>query len=209
MNSHGGKDDDSDRRRGERVDVNHEFRAMETTATYVSDLSEHGVFVHTVECPAVGATVELRFTVLLDEPVVIQGLGKIIRIQENPAGVGVEFGPLSPEMVLRIQDAVSRQRPRSSGRPTHGVSEVFASRPIAAPEAVDEEEVTGVYASGPMGEGTPRVPVGDVEVTEVFEARTPESEETQVFDSGAPEPAAESAPVGGAETDLVRDPRKG
>jgi Tfp pilus assembly protein PilZ len=110
--------DESERRRGERVFVNQEFSDPDSrTPTYVSDLSEHGVFVHTRQKVPLGTTIELRFTVLLDEPIVIQGLGKVVRHQSAPVGVGVEFGPMSPEMVLRIHDVLARQRPRASGEP--------------------------------------------------------------------------------------------
>lgn len=148
----------AERRRGERVLVNNEFAQFDASGqTYVSDLSEHGVFVHTDESVPIGTTIELRFTVLLDDPVVIQGLGTVRRVQENPRGLGVEFGPLSPVMVLRIHDVLSRQKPRSAERvpeqapePPKGVptdrlqTGVFAARKAEQKDFDDAK--TGVFA---------------------------------------------------------------
>lgn len=107
-------DEVDNRRRAERVPINSEFAGV---PTFVSDLSERGVFLHTKEAVDVGTKIELRFTVLLDDPVTIEAIGTVMRKQADPPGVGVQFGPLSPTMVLRINDAVSRMRPRDLGPP--------------------------------------------------------------------------------------------
>ncbi len=104
-------DEAKERRRAERVPVNAEFGAM-PSMVYVSDLSEHGVFVHTFRFVALGTKVQVRFTVLLDDPVLISAHGRVVRHQQQPAGVGIEFARLDPETVLRIGDIVTRQRPR-------------------------------------------------------------------------------------------------
>jgi hypothetical protein len=104
-------DDASERRRAERVPVNAEFGAM-PSMIYVSDLSEHGVFVHTDKLVPLGTTLQVRFTVLLDDPVVISARGRVVRHQQDPRGVGVEFTRVDPLMVLRIGDIVAQQRPR-------------------------------------------------------------------------------------------------
>lgn len=109
-------DDGHDRRRAERIPINTEFAAM-PSATYISDLSEYGVFVHTDEPAAMGTKLKLRFTVLLDDPVIIAAEGRVVRHQHDPQGMGIEFTELDPETILRINDVVSRQRPRDSGPP--------------------------------------------------------------------------------------------
>ena len=58
-------DDDHDRRRAERIPIYTEFAAM-PSATYISDLSEYGVFVHTQQPAPMGTKLKLRFTVLLE-----------------------------------------------------------------------------------------------------------------------------------------------
>ena len=81
-----------ERRRGERYSVNHELASVgNTTISYVSNISESGVFVSTRHRLPVGTVVELRFTVLLDDPVVIGGTGKVVYHLDEPRGMGVEF----------------------------------------------------------------------------------------------------------------------
>ncbi len=109
-------DDQSDRRRAERVPVNAEFGQI-PAPTYVSDLSERGVFVHTDQRFALGTELTVRFTVILDDPVVIEARGQVVRVSNDPAGLGVEFVQLTPDMVLRLGDVVAHQRPHRLGPP--------------------------------------------------------------------------------------------
>jgi hypothetical protein len=109
-------DQDNERRRAERIPINAEFERMELTA-FVSDLSERGVFVHTDSMLPIGQVVELRFTVLLDDPVLVVTKGRVIRHSDEPKGMGVEFVQVEPDTLLRIHDAVARKRPRGSGPP--------------------------------------------------------------------------------------------
>ena|GEM_PF-1286060 len=107
MQSHDG----DERRRGERVAINAEFRQLGAErVTFVSDLSAHGVFVHTSNRLPIGTHIELRFTAVVEDPLSIQALGKVVRYQDLPSGMGVEFGPLSPEMVDRIESVLSEQK---------------------------------------------------------------------------------------------------
>ncbi|HRI06278.1 MAG TPA: PilZ domain-containing protein [Nannocystaceae bacterium] len=104
-----------ERRRGERYSVNHELASVgNTTISYVSNISESGVFVSTRHRLPVGTVVELRFTVLLDDPVVIGGTGKVVYHLDEPRGMGVEFVDLAPEMALRVADVVSQARAREA-----------------------------------------------------------------------------------------------
>lgn len=146
--------DGPERRRAERIPINMEFSAV-PEATYISDLSEYGVFVHTPRPAPLGAKIRLRFSVLLDDPVVISAEGRVVRHQggaQSP-GMGIEFTELDPETILRINDVVSRQRPRDSGPPLH--SEDEQTRVAAVPSAegtddkgdVDESEQTGLFRS--------------------------------------------------------------
>jgi hypothetical protein len=109
------------RRRAERVPVNAAFSEL-GDVTYVSDLSEHGVFVHTGDLLPIGAEIELRFTVVLDDPIVLLGRGRVARHQDDPKGMGIEFLSLSPETVLRIGDVVARSRPQDLGVPLSGAT---------------------------------------------------------------------------------------
>lgn len=102
-----------ERRRGDRIAINPEFAALEPgSLTYVSSLSETGVFINSRVRLPVGATIDLRFTVLLDEPIVIHGPGRVIHHQDEPRGMGVAFANLAPLMQLRVIDAINWYRAR-------------------------------------------------------------------------------------------------
>jgi len=102
-----------ERRRGDRHAINPEFAALGPgTLTYVSELSETGVFINSKVRLPVGAAIDLRFTVLLDEPIVIHGPGRVIHHQDEPRGMGVAFGIMSAEMQLRVIDAINWYRAR-------------------------------------------------------------------------------------------------
>lgn len=125
-----------DRRRGERHPINPEFAALEPgRLTYVSNLSEYGVFIHTRVRLPVGAAVDLRFTVLLDDPVVIHGPGRVVHHQDEPRGMGVAFVNLSAVMQLRVIDAINWYRARELS------DRAFRTRELSPEELsqIDEE----------------------------------------------------------------------
>jgi len=98
--------------------------------TPITDLSESGVFVCTSERPQVGAVIELRFSVFVEEPVLFCARGRVVRVMDDPMGVGVEFVDL-PERardVLRkilLRHEAQRARPSFAqtfdGLRTHGL----------------------------------------------------------------------------------------
>lgn len=126
-----------ERRRGDRHAINPEFAALEPgSLTYVSSLSETGVFINSRVRLPVGATIDMRFTVLLDEPIVIQGPGRVIHHQDEPRGMGVSFVNLSAVMQLRVIDAINWYRARGlSGE------QAFRTRELTPDELrqIDEE----------------------------------------------------------------------
>ena len=126
-----------ERRRGDRYAINPEFAALEPgSLTYVSSLSETGVFINSRVRLPVGATIDMRFTVLLDEPIVIQGPGRVIHHQDEPRGMGVSFVNLSAVMQLRVIDAINWYRARGlSGE------QAFRTRELTPDELrqIDEE----------------------------------------------------------------------
>ena len=134
-----------DRRRGERHSINPELAAQGSSLIYVSDLSEYGVFIHTRVRLPVGAAVDLNFTVLLDDPVVIHGPGRVVHHQDEPRGMGVAFSNLSAVMQLRVIDAINWYRARNVA-----VSEqAFRTRELSADELtqIDEDGEDGDESS--------------------------------------------------------------
>lgn len=105
----------ADRRRAERVPVNEEFRDAGTM--FVGDLSEQGVFLHCARPVRVGSEIAVRFTVLLEEPVVLTAHGRVVRVQKDPRGMGIAFTTLDSETKLKLYEVVSRRRPLDSGPP--------------------------------------------------------------------------------------------
>jgi hypothetical protein len=126
-----------DRRRGDRLPINPEFAALDPgSLTYASNLSEYGVFLNTRVRLPVGTPVELRFTVLLDDPVVISGIGRVVHHQDDPRGMGVVFGGLSAEMHLRVIDAINWYRARALS----GADRVFRTRELTPDELEQIED---------------------------------------------------------------------
>jgi Tfp pilus assembly protein PilZ len=179
-------DEPDERRRAERVPINEEFSGDEST--WVSDLSIGGVFVHTNELLPIGMVVELRFTVLLDDPLVIEAVGKVVRHSRRPSGIGVQFSTLEPQMRERVEQVLARQRPLDSGEPVrlpdpgHALAPGHArvsdpGAPVRADEASrlppepghasDSGEMT-VSLARPAPVGDLRLVAADDEVTKSF-----------------------------------------
>ena len=129
--------DRDDRRRGERLPINPEFAAQGPGLTFVSNLSEYGVFVNTRVRLPVGTAVDLRFTVMLDDPVVIHGHGRVVHHQDEPRGMGVSFSTLPAVMQLRVIDAINWYRARGTG-----TEQAFRTRELSPDELaqIDEED---------------------------------------------------------------------
>ncbi len=131
----------AERRRGDRFTINREFRKVDAgTLTYVSNISETGVFLNTTESLPLGTKVDLNFTVLLDEPVIIEAPGKIVYHSDNPMGMGVEFEVLSAEMALRVADIVSQQSSRRHGKRPVAEGPRIRTRDLTAEELAELEE---------------------------------------------------------------------
>lgn len=90
--------------------VNKEFASAEDFVDqYVSNISTSGVFVRCDEELTVGTHVNLQFTILADEVETISGIGEIVRVQEEPRGIGVEFRSMSEESMALIERLVGMQ----------------------------------------------------------------------------------------------------
>lgn len=128
-----------ERRREERIPINDEFGRSAAGENWVSDLSLGGVFVHTEELLPVGSMIELRFTILIDDPIVIEAFGKVVRHSHRPRGMGVEFAAIHPEMQQRIEDVLAHRRPLDSGTPLRLPE---PSEPKPATDEADEDTTT-------------------------------------------------------------------
>jgi PilZ domain len=87
---------DHEARREERVTINKEFESYDAFINeYVTNISRTGVFVRSKTPLAVGTKVNLRFTVIMDDIETIEGVGEVVRVHDDPSGMGVVFTELS------------------------------------------------------------------------------------------------------------------
>ncbi len=91
--------------RDDRVTINHEFASVdEFLAEYVSNISRSGVFIRAKKPLPVGTKVNLRFTIIMAELETVEGIGEVVRVQDEPRGMGVVFVTLTP----RSQEVIDR-----------------------------------------------------------------------------------------------------
>jgi hypothetical protein len=83
-------------RQDERLTINKEFDSFDQfVQEYVTNISRSGAFVKTSTPLPIGSQVTLRFTVVMDDVEVIEGVGEVVRIEADPPGMGVVFKKLS------------------------------------------------------------------------------------------------------------------
>ena len=88
--------DDANKRGEERVTINKEFESFDAfIQEYVTNISRTGVFIKSQAPLAIGTLVNLRFTVIMDDIETIEGVGEVVRVVEDPQGMGVVFRELS------------------------------------------------------------------------------------------------------------------
>lgn len=88
--------DEGPARRDERVTINKEFESYDAFINeYVTNISRTGVFIRSKTPLAVGTKVNLRFTVIMDDIETVEGVGEVVRVHDDPAGMGVVFTELS------------------------------------------------------------------------------------------------------------------
>ena len=97
--------------RDDRVTINHEFSSVdEFIAEYVTNISRSGAFIKTKDPLALGTKVNLKFTVIIDELETIEGLGEVVRVQEDPPGMGVVFVELTSHSQDMIAKLLTKRR---------------------------------------------------------------------------------------------------
>lgn len=83
--------------RGEpRLTINKEFDSFDQfIQEYVTNISKSGVFIRTKQPLPKGTRVDLRFSIIMSDIHTIQGEGEVVRVQDDPPGMGVLFVKLS------------------------------------------------------------------------------------------------------------------
>ncbi len=80
----------------------------------MADVSKSGAFIRAREPWPVGTRLRMRFTILVEDPEIFEGLGEVVRVSERPRGMGVSFVELT-EGSQRLLDkivAAKGARPR-------------------------------------------------------------------------------------------------
>ena len=83
-------------RRDSRVTINKEFESFDAfIQEYVTNISRTGAFIKSKTPLPIGTKVNLRFTVIMDDMETVEGIGEVVRVDDNPPGMGVVFRELS------------------------------------------------------------------------------------------------------------------
>lgn len=99
-------------RREQRVTINKEFESFDAFVhEYVTNISRTGAFVKSQTPLAIGTLVDLRFTVFMDDVEMIEGVGEVVRVQDDPPGMGVVFRELSSYSQQLIGRLLTLPRP--------------------------------------------------------------------------------------------------
>ena len=112
-------------RKSERVTINKEFDTFDQfIEEYVTNISRSGAFVKTSTPLPVGTEVDLRFTVVMDGIETIEGIGEVVRVETDPAGMGVVFKELSGYSARLIEKLLTRRAAEAKASPAalHGAA---------------------------------------------------------------------------------------
>ena len=97
-------------RKDERVTINKEFESYDAFINeYITNISRSGVFIRSKTPLAVGTRVNLRFTVIMDDIETIEGVGEVVRVHDDPPGMGVVFTELSGYSKSLIEKLLTNQ----------------------------------------------------------------------------------------------------
>jgi hypothetical protein len=104
---------DEGRRVEERVTINQEFESFDAfIQEYVTNISRSGAFIKCKAPLPIGTKVNLRFRVIADDIEAIEGLGEVVRVQNDPPGMGVVFTELTAHSTRLIEALLVQRRAR-------------------------------------------------------------------------------------------------
>ena len=108
--------DKGDQRTNVRVTINKEFESFDAfIQEYVTNISRSGVFVKSKQPLPVGTRVNLKFTVIMEDVETIEGVGEVVRVDTDPAGMGVVFTELSAYS-KNLLERLLTARPQGAGQ---------------------------------------------------------------------------------------------
>jgi Tfp pilus assembly protein PilZ len=96
--------------REDRLTINKEFDSFESFIDeYVTNISRSGVFVKRADPLPVGTEIDLKFTVIMDDIETVEGIGKVVRVQSDPPGMGVVFTHISHHSQHLLERLLTRR----------------------------------------------------------------------------------------------------
>jgi uncharacterized protein (TIGR02266 family) len=102
--------DSKPNRQADRLTINKEFESFDAFIhEYVTNISRTGVFVKSKAPLPIGTQVNLRFTVIMDDIETIEGTGEVVRVEQEPAGMGIEFRELASDSKVVIERLIAQQ----------------------------------------------------------------------------------------------------
>lgn len=97
-------------RRDDRLTINKEFDSFDQFIDeYVTNISRTGAFIKTDTPLPIGTEVKLHFTVIMDDIETIEGVGKVVRVEQNPPGMGVVFERLEHYSQALLEKLLTRK----------------------------------------------------------------------------------------------------
>jgi uncharacterized protein (TIGR02266 family) len=97
------------KRRDERLTINKEFESFDAfIQEYVTNISRSGVFIKSKSPLPKGTKVNLKFTVIMEDIETIEGTGEVVRVADNPKGMGVVFTSLTSFSKSLIEKMLTR-----------------------------------------------------------------------------------------------------
>jgi uncharacterized protein (TIGR02266 family) len=98
-------------RQDERVTINKEFDSFDQfIQEYITNISKSGVFIKSKSPLPVGTRVNLRFSVIMDDIETITGVGRVVRVDADPSGMGVVFEELSSYSQRLLEKLLTAKR---------------------------------------------------------------------------------------------------
>ena len=103
------RDEQGHKQRETRLTLNKEFESFDAfVREYVANVSKTGAFVLRADPLPVGTEVNLRFTVIMDGVETVEGVGQVVRVQQDPPGMGVVFTRISQYSQQLIERLLTR-----------------------------------------------------------------------------------------------------
>lgn len=103
------------RRSSERLTINKEFESFDAFIhEYVTNISKTGVFIKSKSPLPVGTKVNLRFTLIMDDIETIEGTGEVVRVEAEPAGMGIVFDELEGDSKALITRLLETHAPATA-----------------------------------------------------------------------------------------------